>query len=129
MSARLTLPHFSFRLDPGAAGLAEVIDLLKALLRHVDQPSLIVCDRLPARRSRLVREYIWSCWKQHELPSVCPKDNGELSRRARRELRRMQRKPRLLTAFWKQPSLCFDELCIMRDSIGIRSKLPDLEVQ
>lgn len=99
MSAGLTLPHFSFRLDPGAVGQAKVIDFLQALLRHVDQPLLIFCDRLPARRSRLVREYIWSCWKQHELPHVCPKDNGELSRRARRALRRTQRKPRLLTAF------------------------------
>ena len=43
-------------------------------------------------------EYIWAYWKQHELPNVCPKDYGELSRRARRALRRMQRKPRLITA-------------------------------
>ena len=71
---------------------------------------LIVWDRLPAHRSRLVREfielwrgphreeylppyapelnpveYIWSYWKQHELPNVCPKDYGELSRRARQD--------------------------------------------
>ena len=133
MSAGLTLPHFSFRLDPGAVGQTEVIDFLKALLRHVDQPLLIVWDRLPAHRSRLVREfielseghivteclppyasklnpleYIWAYWKQHELPNVCPKDYGELSRRARQALSRMQRKPRLLTAFWKPSSLCFD---------------------
>ena len=53
-------------------------------------------------------EYIWPYWKQHELPNVCPKDYGELSRRARQALRRMRRKPRLITAFWKQSSLCFD---------------------
>ena len=109
-----------------------MIDFLQALLRHIDQPLLIVWDRLPAHRSRLVREfielseghivteylppyapelnpveYIWAYWKQHELPNVCPKDYGELSRRARQALRRMQRKPRLVTAFWKQSSLCF----------------------
>ena len=53
-------------------------------------------------------EYIWAYWKQHELPNVCPKDYGHLNWRARHALRRMQRKPRLLTAFWKQSSLCFD---------------------
>ena len=133
VSAGLTLRNFSFRLYPGAIRQAEVIDFLKALVRHIEEPLLIVWDRLPAHRSRLVREfielseghivteylpayapelnpveYIWSYWKQHELPNVCPKDYGELSRRARRALRRMQRKPRLLTAFWKQSSLCFD---------------------
>ena len=96
-----------------------MIDFLKALMRHIDQPLLIVWDRLPAHCSRLVREfielseghivteylppyapelnpveYIWAYWKQHELPNVCPKDDGELSRRARRALRRMQHKPR-----------------------------------
>ena len=133
VSAGLTLRNFYFRLYPGAVRQAEVIDFLKALVRHIEEPLLIVWDRLPAHRSRLVREfielsaghivteylpayapelnpveYIWSYWKQHELPNVCPKDYGQLSRRARRALRRMQRKPRLVTAFWKQSSLCFD---------------------
>ena len=53
-------------------------------------------------------EYIWAYWKQHELPNVCPKDYWELDQRARKSLRRMRRKPRLITAFWKQSSLCFD---------------------
>jgi transposase len=77
----------------------QVVDFLKALVRHLDQPLLIVCDRLPGHRSRLVQdyivslqgwistaylppyapelnpvEYIWGYWKQHELPNVCPKD-------------------------------------------------------
>ena len=41
-------------------------------------------------------EYIWAYWKQHELPNVCPKD-GELNERARKALRRMHRKPRLIS--------------------------------
>ena len=53
-------------------------------------------------------EYIWAYWKQYELPNVCPKDYGELNERARKALRRMHRKPRLITAFWNQSSLCFD---------------------
>ena len=88
---------------------SEVIDFLKALVRHIDRPLLIVWDRLPAHRSRLVQEfiqlseghiateylppyapelnpveYIWAYWKQHELPNVCPKDYGELNERARK---------------------------------------------
>ena len=131
VSAGLTLRNFYFRLYPGAIGELEVIDFLKALVRHIDGPLLIVWDRLPAHRSRLVREfiqlsedhiateylppyapelnpveYIWAYWKQHELPNVCPKDYWELDERARKALRRMRRKPRLITAFWKQSSLC-----------------------
>ena len=133
VSAGLTLRNFYFRLYPGAVGELEVIDFLKALVRHIDGPLLIVWDRLPAHRSRLVREfiqlsedhiateylppyapelnpveYIWAYWKQHELPNVCPKDYWELDERARKALRRMRRKPRLITAFWKQSSLCLD---------------------
>ncbi len=142
VSAGLTLRNFYFRLYPGAIGELEVIDFLKALVRHIDGPLLIVWDRLPAHRSRLVREfielseghiateclppyapelnpveYIWAYWKQHELPNVCPKDYWELDERARKSLRRMRRKPRLITAFWKQSSLGLDQLDIMRDSI------------
>ena len=50
--------NFYFRLYRGAIGELEVIDFLKALVRHIDRPLLIVWDRLPAHRSRLVREFI-----------------------------------------------------------------------
>ena len=53
-------------------------------------------------------EYVWGYWKQHELPNVCPKDYWELDARARKALRRMRRKPRLVAAFWKQSSLRLD---------------------
>ncbi len=133
VSAGLTLRHFYFRLYPGAIGELEVIDFLQALLRHIDRPPLIIWDRLPAHRSRMVREflelseghiateylppyapernrveYIWAYSKQHELPNVCPKDYGELNQRARQALRRRRRQPRLIAAFWKQSSLCFN---------------------
>ena len=58
MSAGLTLRNFYFRLYPGAIGEQEVIHFLKALVRHIQHPMLIVWDRLPAHRSRLVREFI-----------------------------------------------------------------------
>jgi transposase len=91
---------------------------------------LLVWDRLPAHRSRLVRdflaaqngrvameylpayapelnpvEYIWGYCKHHELPNVCPKDYAQLQGGTRRALRRMRRRPALITAFWKQASL------------------------
>jgi hypothetical protein len=51
-------------------------------------------------------EYIWSCWKQHELANVCPKDYLQLSGAARTTLRRMRRRPGLIAAFGKQSSPC-----------------------
>ena len=94
---------------------------------------LIVWDRLAAHRSGIVRnfvsgqgerlwveylpayapelnpvEYIWGYWKQHELPNVCAKDYWHLGETARRTLKRMRRRPRLITAFWQQAELCFE---------------------
>jgi transposase len=70
---------------------------LKALVRHLDQPLLVVWDLLPAHRSRLVQdylaslqgwiataylppyapelnpvEYIWGYWKQHDTECLSP---------------------------------------------------------
>ncbi len=128
--AGLTLLNFYFRLYAGSVKAPQVVDFLRALVRHIPQPLLLVWDRLPAHRSRVVRqyldslggwiqmeylppyapelnpvEYIWASWKQHELPNVCPKDYWQLSEGARRALRRMRRRPRLIAAFWKQASL------------------------
>ena len=128
--AGLTTWNFYFRLYPGSVKSPQVVDFLKALVRQIDQPLLIVWDRLSAHRSRMVQdyieslegrihaeylppyapelnpvEYIWGYWKQHEFPNVCPKDYWELDARARQALRRMRRKPRLIAACWKQSSL------------------------
>ena len=128
--AGLTLLNFYFRLYPGAVKSPQVVDFLAALRRHIRGPLLVVWDGLPAHRSRLVRdylasldgwiqveylppyapelnpvEYIWAYWKQHELPNVCPKDFWSLGQEARRTLGRMRRRPRLISAFWKQASL------------------------
>jgi transposase len=128
--AGLTLLNFYFRLYAGSVKGPQVVDFLSALMRHIRQPLIVVWDRLPAHRSGLVRdyieslggriqveylpayapelnpvEYIWAHWKQHELPNVCPKDFWQLSEGARRTLRRMRRRPRLIAAFWKQASL------------------------
>ena len=50
-------------------------------------------------------EYIWGYWKHHELPNFCPRDFTQLSHQARRALRRMRRRPRLVRSFWHQAKL------------------------
>jgi transposase len=107
-------------------------------MRHLRLPLLVVWDRLPAHHSRLVHdyiailqgwiataylpayapelnpvEYIWACWKQHELPNVCPQDCWQLRETARRTLRRMSRRLHLITAFWQQASLWPERLYIV----------------
>ncbi len=95
MAAGLTVWNFYFRLYPGAVKKAQVLDFLQALVRHLRLPLLVVWDRLPGHRSRLVQDYIaslqgwihqeylppyapelnpvefiWAHWKQHELPNA-----------------------------------------------------------
>jgi transposase len=95
VAAGLTLWNFYFRIYAGTIKKEQVVDFLKALVRHLDQPLLIVWDRLPGHRSRLVQdyiaslqgwistaylppyapelnpvEYIWGYWKQHDERSV-----------------------------------------------------------
>ncbi len=129
----MTWCNFYFQLFDKAIAKEEVVVFLGHLIQQISSPLLIVWDRLPAHKSRLVAEfldtlngwivtaylppyapelnpveYLWGHWKQHELPNVCPKDLWQLSEGARRTLRRLRRRPRLIAAFWKQSSLAFD---------------------
>ena len=128
--AGVTWRRFYFRLFPGAIRSAQVIEFLEHLLRQVRGELLVVWDGLPSHRSRAVQdfvagqkgrlvleflpayapelnpvEYLWGYWKQHELPNLCTEDFAELSQEARQALKRMRRRPRLITAFWKQAGL------------------------
>jgi len=130
VAAEMTLWNFYFQIFEKAVGQQEVIPFLAYLLRYLKSPLWVVWDRLPAHRSLLVREfldslggqiaieylppyapelnpveYLWGHWKQHTLPNVCPKDLWQLSEGARRTLRRLRRRPRLIGAFWRQSSL------------------------
>ncbi len=121
----LLLPSF-----PGAIRSPQVILFLAHLLCHIPGKLLIVWDGLAAHRSGAVWdfirqqrgriwieflpayapelnpvEYLWSHWKQHELPNFCPASFGQLSQHARRALRRMRRRPSLVCAFWQQADL------------------------
>lgn len=128
--AGLTVWNFYFRLYPGTIKSPQVIDFLHRLRRQVDRKLLIIWDGLAAHRSRRVLayvestqgdirlarlpayapelnpvEYVWGYCKQHELPNFCPKDFAHLNQVARSRLRSMQRRPRLVTAFWEQARL------------------------
>ena len=95
--AGVTWWNFYFRLFPGAIRSPQIIEFLSHLLRHIPGKLLIVWDGLPGHRSRMVWdfvrqqrgrlwleflpayapelnpvEYLWSHWKQHELPNFCP---------------------------------------------------------
>jgi transposase len=114
IAAGITSWQFYFRLYEGT----------------IDQPILLIWDRLPGHRSRLVQdylasldgkiaafylpayapelnpaEYIWAHLKQHELPNFCPRDLWSLSASARSALKSMQRRRTIVTACWKQASL------------------------
>jgi len=128
--AGVTWWNFYFRLFPGAIRSPQVILFLRHLLRHIPGELLVVWDGLAAHRSRQVWEflrqqrgqiwveflpgyapelnpveYLWSYWKQHELPNFCPATFGQLSTHARQALRRMRRRPTLVCAFWEQAEL------------------------
>ncbi len=128
--AGVTWWTFYFRLFPGAIRSPEVVVFLNHLMRHIPGNLLVIWDGLRSHRSRLVNEfvarqngrleleflpayapelnpveYLWGHWKHHELPNFCPKNFEQLSHHARRALRRMRRRPTLVTAFWKQARL------------------------
>ena len=97
--AGVTWWNFYFRLFPGTIRSPQVIEFLTHLLRHIPGKLLIVWDGLAGHRSRLTWEfirqqrgrlwveflpgyapdlnpveYLWSHWKQHELPNFCPRN-------------------------------------------------------
>lgn len=128
--AGITVYRFYFRLFTGSIKGPQVIEFLTALKRQIKRRLLVIWDGLPAHGSRLVKdylerlqgaiqierlpsyapelnpvEYIWGYLKQHELGNLCAQDFASLSDFARRRLKSMQRRPTLITAFWKQSEL------------------------
>jgi transposase len=128
--AGLTIWNFYFRLYPGSIKGPQVIEFLEHLQRHIGGKVLVIWDGAPIHRCRLVRdyldglngkiwveplpayapelnpaEYIWGYFKQHQLPNLCARDLAQLSHFGRKALGRMRRRPKLITAFWKQAEL------------------------
>jgi transposase len=128
--AGITRWQFYFRLYRGTIKALQAVDFLRHLRRQLPGKLLIIWDGLAVHRSRLVGhyvnrthgqialahlpayapelnpvEYIWGHLKRHRLANFCARDLAHLSRQARRELRRSQRRPTLIRAFWQQAEL------------------------
>jgi transposase len=130
MIAGVSFVRFYFRLCAGSIRSPQIMEFLKVLTQIAGRKLLLVWDRLQAHRSRLVNQYveqqhgnialeylpayapdlnpverIWGYLKTHGMPNLCARDLGDLVYVARRRLRSMQRRPMLVSAFWKQTEL------------------------
>ena len=128
--AGISFWRFYFRLFPGAIRGPQLIEFLQALVRQLRGKLLIIWDGLPAHRSKLVRqyvesleghivleqlpgyapelnpvEYIWAHMKGHELANLCASTISEVGDFARNRLKSMQRRSKLIVAFWEQAEL------------------------
>ena len=122
--------RFYYRLFSGSIKSPQIVEFLKALQATIAKKLLIISDGLQAHRSKLVRahveaqrgrivlerllayvpemnsvECIWGYLKHHAMPNYCATNFTDLAQRARRNLRSMQRRVTLVTAFWKHAEL------------------------
>lgn len=128
--AGLSWWRFYFRFFPGAIRSEQVIEFLGALMKQIGKPLLVIWDGVGMHKSRKVRnwleaqagrmavaflppyapelnpvEAIWAYLKKHEIANLCPTHLAEVSAYARARLKSMQRRPRLIRAFWQQAEL------------------------
>jgi transposase len=119
-----------FRLHPNANINAErVVDFLGQLDRQIDEPMVLLWDRLNAHRAFLVQrflaanphiaaeyfppyapelnpiEYVWGYLKLNPLANLAFFDLDELTTSARRYGRSLQRQPDLLRSFLRHSPL------------------------
>lgn len=119
-----------FRFFHGAIKGPQIVEFLKALKDTIGGKLLIIWDGLPAHRSRLVgnyvdslegqiqlerlpayapeinpAEYAFGYAKQRELANLCVDTIEEVRAYATRRLKSMQRRPKLIRAFWQQAEL------------------------
>ncbi len=113
-----------FRLHPGESiGADLVLSFIKALDRQLDNPAVLVWDRLTAHRAKVVKEfmrdsprfdnfflppyapelnpveYIWSYLKTNSLANFAAFELNVLADAARKNGRSLQRKEYLLRSF------------------------------
>jgi transposase len=128
--AGVTFWRFYFRFFRGAIKAPQIVEYLQALACQIKGKLLIIWDGLPAHRSRLVRqfveslgdrivperlpayapeqnpvEYLFGYAKNRELANLCLHTIDQVRRYATRRLKSVQRRPRLIAAFWKQAEL------------------------
>jgi len=125
--AGITWWNFYFELHPGSIKSPQVIEFLSHLKRHIKKKLLVIWDRSKPHRSRLVKdfvakqsgaisleylpayapelnpvEYMWGHLKTHEIANLIATQAWELSFAATAALRRMRRRPSIITACYAQ---------------------------
>jgi transposase len=124
--AGMTFVNFYFQLYEGTIKAPQVLRFLAHLQRHLQGKLILLWDRLPAHRSRLVQDYlagqrrIEQEWlpayapelnpveylrgqlKEHQVGNFCLANLGELSFAARRARRRLRQRRRIVACCWKQ---------------------------
>lgn len=128
--AGLSWWRFYFRFFPGAIKTEQVIEFLDALQKQIRKKLLLVWDGVGTHKSRRLRQWleeqdgriaiaflppyapelnpveaIWAYLKKNEIANLCPTTIAEVSDFARRRLKSMQRRPKLIRAFWQQAEL------------------------
>ncbi len=122
--------HLYFRLHPDAnINAALAVDFLRHLYRQLNEPIVLVWDRLRAHRARKVQaffhhtpdihpiffppyapelnpvEYVWGYLRMNPLANLALPEVDALAAAARRGGRSLQRKPGLLRSFLKHSPL------------------------
>jgi transposase len=126
----LALWRFYFQIHQGSIKSPQVIEFLRHLQRHIPGKILILWDGAPIHRSLLVKNYIastrkrivlerlpayapelnpvefmWGHLKIHEIANLLVTQAWELSFEATAALRRMRRRPAIITACYTQSQL------------------------
>lgn len=130
MIGGLSAFRFYFQIHPGSIKGPQVVEFLKHLQRHIPGKLLILWDGAAIHRCALVRdyvaemdgtieiarlpayapelnpvEYMWGHLKAHEIANLITKHAWELSQEAVAALRRMRRRPTIITACYAQAEL------------------------
>jgi len=71
MAAGITFWQFYFRLYEGTMGKEEVRDFVQHLWKQIHRPLLLIWDRLPGHRSRVVADYV-PPWTATLRCIICP---------------------------------------------------------
>lgn len=126
----LVLLRFFFQIHAGSIKGPQVVEFLKHLQRHVPGKLLILWDGASIHRSKLVGDYIastgghieverlpayapelnpveymWAQLKTHEIANLVATKAWELSFEATAALRRLRRRPTIITACYAQAEL------------------------
>lgn len=128
--AGVSFESFWFALHEGSIRSEQIIAFVEQLRKKIGRKVLLVWDGLRAHWSGDVRrhidslgdlvhveqlpayspdlnpvEFLWGHLKQHELANFCATSLGILSKKTRDVLRKTQKRPSIIKAFWIQAEL------------------------